>query len=92
MSNSKVRNRKIRVKLEDKDMEKDIDEVQEIEEVEEEKLDKELETEDNMSFAVMALILVVCFVVGILVGYLLYRLAIDNSNTLSIINNFKHII
>ena len=53
------------------------------------KLDKELETEDNMSFAAIILILVVCFAIGIVVGYLLYRLAIDNSNTLMSIYNYK---
>ncbi len=56
-----------------------------VEVIEDEKIDRELEVEDNMSIATMLLILIICFVVGIVVGYLLYRLAIDNSNTLSII-------
>lgn len=44
---------------------------------EENELDKAIERYDNMSVAVMVFILVVCFVVGILLGYFLYRIAIN---------------
>ena len=60
-------------------------------ESEDQKLDRQLENDDNMSFAVIILILIVCFVVGIFVGYLLYRVAINNSNTMFIVYNFSNL-
>lgn len=45
----------------------------------EEKIDREIESEDNLSIAVMIAILVGCFVVGTILGYVLYRLAINSS-------------
>lgn len=46
---------------------------------EEQVLDHEIEQEETISITVMVLILVACFVVGIVLGYMLYRLAIDSS-------------
>lgn len=46
---------------------------------EEKIMDKQMEVEDNLSVAVMAIILVLCFVVGISLGYILYKIAIDSS-------------
>ena len=43
---------------------------------EEKKIDKEVENSDRMSIFVMVVILVVCFVLGISLGYVLYRLAL----------------
>ena len=43
---------------------------------EEKKIDKEVENSDRMSILVMVIILVVCFVLGISLGYVLYRLAL----------------
>ncbi len=54
----------------------------------EQKLDQEVENGDNFSVSVMILILVVCFVVGIVLGYLLYRLAIDSSAIVMIGKSF----
>lgn len=56
-------------------------------EMREDSLDRTITREDNFSIGLMIAILVGCFVVGIAVGYILYKLAIDNSNTLLIINN-----
>lgn len=47
--------------------------------VEETKLDKEIEKEDNMSIAIVMIILFFCFIVGIALGYLLYKIAITGS-------------
>ncbi len=47
--------------------------------VAEKKLDKEIQNEDNLSISLMVLILIGCFVIGIILGYMLYRLAIDSS-------------
>jgi len=58
------------------------------ERLEEERLDKEIEGEDNLSIGLIVVILVVCFVVGIAVGYILYRLAIDSSNVLIALRYF----
>jgi len=60
-SKEKIRTRKVRMSLT---------------KAEEKKLDNEIERDDNMSIVVMILILVFCFVVGISLGYLLYRIAI----------------
>lgn len=50
-----------------------------ISKAEEEKLDKEIAKEDNVSVLVMVIILTLCFVVGISLGYILYRIAITGS-------------
>lgn len=55
---------------------------------EEEVTDNELENEETMSIAVILLILIVCFVVGIVLGYLLYHIAINSSNVLLIAQKF----
>ena len=81
MGNVKVKGRKIRVSNNEKEIDKEV--------IEEDKLDREIETEDNMSFALMIFILAMCFIVGTVVGYLLYRLAINNSNALYIYDLFK---
>ena len=47
--------------------------------------DKIQENVENVSIAMIALILIGCFVVGGVLGYLLYKVAINNSNVLSII-------
>lgn len=43
---------------------------------EEKKMDEAIARDDNVSIALIALILAVCFVVGITLGYILYRIAI----------------
>ena len=50
--------------------------------------DNELENEETMSIAVILFILIVCFVVGIVLGYLLYHIAINSSNVLLIVQKF----
>ena len=42
-------------------------------------LNDEIEIEENLSIGIIVFILFVCFVLGICVGYLLYRVAINNS-------------
>ena len=48
------------------------------------KTDKELENDamydENISIAMLIFIICFCFIVGILLGYLLFRIAINNSN------------
>ena len=53
------------------------------------KLNKKIEAEDSLSIGVMVLILVLCLVVGIVLGYLLYRLAINSSAVVLIFNPFR---
>lgn len=43
---------------------------------EEQKLDKEARMDDNFSIVMIIIILVLCFIVGITLGFLLYQLAI----------------
>ena len=43
---------------------------------EEKKMDEAIARDDNVSIALIVLILAVCFVVGITLGYILYRIAI----------------
>lgn len=43
--------------------------------VEEAKMDQAIEREDNFSIGLIFLIIAMCFVVGISLGYLLYRIA-----------------
>ena len=43
---------------------------------EEKRIDKEVENSDRMFILVMVVILVICFVLGISLGYVLYRLAL----------------
>lgn len=54
----------------------------------EEIIDSELENEENMSIAVILFILLVCFIVGIVLGYLLYHIAINSSNALLVVLTF----
>ena len=49
--------------------------------------DEKIENEETISIAVVLVILFVCFLVGILLGYLLYHIAINSSNSLLIIQN-----
>lgn len=44
---------------------------------EEKKLDEGVQKDDNMSIGLIILILVLCFVVGISLGYLLYNIALN---------------
>ena len=44
---------------------------------EEKKLDEGIQKDDNMSIGLIILILVLCFVVGISLGYLLYNIALN---------------
>ena len=55
---------------------------------EEQALDKVIENEDNISITVMFIILRVCFVVGMCLGYVLYQIAINSSNAMLIITHF----
>lgn len=63
-STEKIKTRKIRMSLT---------------KAEEKKMDKVIEQEDNISILVMVFILCVCFVIGISLGYLLYRIAINGA-------------
>ena len=77
---SKVRKRKIKpFILNDNEVDLDIVEKQ---------LDKEIEAEDNLSIGVMILILIGCLALGVSVGYLLYRLAINSSAGIIVINKW----
>ena len=53
--------------------------------LEEKKLDQAIEREDNLSLAAMILIIVGCFVVGSIIGYMLYRIAMNSSNALLVV-------
>lgn len=44
---------------------------------EEQKLDSEMERSDNFSILIIVGILAICFVVGISLGYVLYKIAIN---------------
>lgn len=55
---------------------------------EEQKLDQEIEKEDNLSITVMIIILVLCFIIGISLGYILYRIAMNSSNAMFIITHY----
>lgn len=54
----------------------------------EKKIDKEIEHENDLSITVIISILVLCFFVGISLGYMLYRIAINSSNAMMIIKYF----
>lgn len=79
--NFKVRKRKISSKELKVDLSEDV--LAKKEAIEDEKI----ETEETMSIAVVLIILLVCFVIGVLLGYLLYHIAINSSNALLIIQN-----
>ena len=53
---------------------------------EEEKIDHQMEKEENISIVVMLIILIFCFIIGISLGYMLYRIAI-NSSAMYIVRN-----
>lgn len=55
---------------------------------EEKELDKAIETEDNLSITIMLVILVICFAIGIALGYVLYSIAINSSNVMMIMRYF----
>lgn len=57
----KIKTRKIRMSLSN---------------IEEKRLDKVIERDDNFSVGFMIIILALCFIVGISLGYLLYKIAI----------------
>lgn len=46
---------------------------------EENELDNYIEKSDNISIVVIVAILIVCFIVGISLGYILYRIAINGA-------------
>ena len=48
-------------------------------ELDETKLDREIDAEDNLSIGLIFLILIACLVLGIGLGYLLYRIALNSS-------------
>lgn len=48
--------------------------------IKETKVDKELEKTDNFSVVMMIVVIATCFVVGIVLGYILYNLALNSSN------------
>ena len=75
---SKINSRKIR--------KKEFEDIYFNESIEEEKLDKEINAMDNLSVGVMILILIGCLVLGVSLGYILYRLAM-NSSALIIVNS-----
>lgn len=54
----------------------------------EEKVDREINAEDNLSIGVIILILFVCLILGIFIGYVLYRLALSNSALIMVLSNF----
>ena len=52
--------------------------------------DQSLENEETVSIAVILVILLICFGVGIVLGYLLYHIAMNSSNALLIVQNIFH--
>lgn len=50
------------------------------------KMEQEAEIEESISIGFLILIILVCFIVGIVLGFSLYKLAIDNSNVALIMN------
>lgn len=55
--------------------------------------DKIQESVENISIVMIIFIILACFVVGITLGFLLYRIAINNSSELSfIIKNYFNIL
>ena len=90
MGNAKVKGKKIRNNSSKDEIKEDSTIVEDsLVSDNEDVSDKEIEVEDNMSFALMIFILAMCFIVVTVVGYLLYRLAINNSNALFIYDFFK---
>lgn len=56
--------------------------------IEEKKLDQEIEMEESLSVATMILIIVACCVLGSIIGYMLYRIAMNSGNALLVIPYF----
>ena len=54
----------------------------------EDRLDMEIEHKDDLSITLMICILVLCFFVGISLGYMLYRIAINSSNVMMLVRYF----
>ena len=65
------------------------DDILPVSDEEERELDRQVEASDNFSMGLIILLLIVCFVVGIGFGYLLYRLAI-NSSAVIVTYHFFH--
>ena len=83
IKDKKIRKRKVYF---DEVEEISVDEpINEVEEISVDEIDKEIENDDNMSLALIFFIVVMCFIVGIVVGYIIYRLAINTSNVLFIV-------
>lgn len=64
VADKKVKTRKIRMSLS---------------KAEEQKLDKAMEKEEKMSIMLIVIILALCFIVGISLGYILYRIALTGA-------------
>lgn len=54
--------------------------------IRETKADKEIEQSDNISILMMVVVIIICFIVGIALGYVLYNISISSSNTAFIVN------
>lgn len=54
---------------------------------EEKQMDKQMETFEKVSITVMVFILVLCFIVGVSLGYVLYRIAINSSSAMFIVKD-----
>lgn len=86
MSNDKIRKRKINI-INNKEISKKIHgkkiKLSNLN-IEEKNKDKEYEIENNISIIAIFLILIFFFIFGCVIGYMLYKIAINNSNTLLI--------
>ena len=54
--------------------------------IRETKADREIEQSDNISVVMMVLIIIICFIVGIALGYVLYNISIASSNAAFVVN------
>lgn len=54
--------------------------------IRETKADREIEQSDNISVLMMFVVIIICFIVGIVLGYVLYNISITSSNTAFIVN------
>lgn len=53
--------------------------------IRETKADREIEQSDNFSVAMMFIIIIICFVLGIAIGYILYNIAISSGSAAFIV-------
>lgn len=60
--------------------------------IRETKADKEIEQTDNISILMMVIVIVICFIVGIALGYILYNLAISSSDSAFIVSSLLNIL